>query len=99
MTVDIEVTIKKREQVQAAIRKILIDNLGVRREPDEIDPDTPLFGSGLGLDSVDNVELIVSIDVAFGVRLTNDPVGRAAFRTVNTLSDFVISQQENADVG
>ena len=51
--------IETREQALARIREILIQKLHVRRAPDEIDPDTPLFGTGLGLDSVDAVDLHV----------------------------------------
>ena len=48
---------EQRLQVLARVKQILIDTLNVRREPREIDPDTPLFGTGLRLDSLDAVEL------------------------------------------
>ena len=94
MTPEHEAIIRKREEVLARIRSILITNLDVRREPDEIDPDAPLFGSGLGLDSVDALEMIVSLEAAFKVKIPDDTVGRMALRTVNTLVDLVIEQQE-----
>lgn len=86
--------IAHRLDVLEQIRRILIDRLNVRREPDEIDPDTPLFGSGLGLDSVDAVELLVCLDTGFGVRLSGDSAGRAAMRTVNGLVDLVLAAEE-----
>ena len=105
MKTDITAHIARREEILARIRKILIDNLDIRREPDEIDPDTPLFGSGLGLDSVDAVELMVSLHSEFmvslhsefKVALPDDASGRTAMRTVNTLVDLVIRHQENKD--
>jgi len=86
--------IQQRDQILDRVRHVLISNLKVRREPDEIDPDTPLFGTGIGLDSVDAVELVVSLEVEFGIQMPNDAIGRLTMRTVNTLADLVIEQQE-----
>jgi acyl carrier protein len=89
--------IAHREEVLGRVRRVLRENLGVRREPQEIDPDTPLFGTGLGLDSVDAVELLVSLEAEFGVRLPNDITGRAVLRTVNSVVDLVIKWPELSD--
>jgi acyl carrier protein len=80
----------QRERALARVRAILIDDLHVRREPDEIDPDTPLFGTGLGLDSVDAVELLVSLESAFGMKLPEGGIDRRVMRTVNTVVDIVL---------
>ncbi len=97
MKTDLAAHIARREEILGGIRRILIDNLDVRREPDELDPDTPLFGSGLGLDSVDAVELMVSLYSEFQVKLPDDAAGRTAMRTLNTLVDIVLAQREAAD--
>ena len=89
--------IAARERVLGAVRRILIDDLGVHREPEEIDPDTPLFGSGLGLDSVDAVELMVAVYSTLKVTLPGDAAGRTALRTLNTLVDHVLAHREVAD--
>jgi acyl carrier protein len=86
--------VARREEILETVREILIENLDVQRAPDEIDPDTPLFGSGLGLDSVDAVELMVCVYSRFEVALTGDVVGRMALRTPNSLVDFVLAEQE-----
>jgi acyl carrier protein len=91
MTSTVEARIDHREAVLARIRAVLIEALGVRRAPDEIDPDTALFGSGLGLDSIDAVELVVQLDTEFNVQLPNDVFGRAEMRTVNGLVDLVLA--------
>ncbi len=91
---DLNAYIERRLDILSRVRRILIDNLGVRRAPNHIDPDTPLFGSGLGLDSVDAVELLICMEVEFGVRLPDDQVGKVDLRTVGTLVDLVLNQQE-----
>lgn len=94
MTSERDQYIATREDILARVRGVLRENLGVRREAQEIDPDTPLFGTGLGLDSVDAVELLVSLEAEFGVRLPNDVTGRAVLRTVNSVVDLVIRWPE-----
>lgn len=91
MDAELSATIERRNTVLARIRQILIDDMGVRREHDEIDPDTPLFGTGLGLDSVDAVELLVSVETEYAIRMPDEIVGRTALRTLNTLADTVLS--------
>lgn len=92
MNPELQAYLDIRSSVLERVRRILIDNLDVRRDPEEIDPDTPLFGTGLGLDSVDAVELLISLEVEFGVSLPDELVGRAMMRTVNNLVDLVMNQ-------
>lgn len=83
--------IDEREQILARLRSILIDELMVDARPEELDPDAPLFLAGLGLDSLDAVELVYFVQDAFG--LPDSPVGKAdlrAMRTLNTLVDRVL---------
>lgn len=99
MDTELARTIRRREEALDRIRTILIRSLGVRREPEEIDPDTPLFGTGLGLDSVDAVELVVSAESEFGVRVPDGPLARTGLRTVNTLVDLVLSLSKGGQDG
>ncbi|HSQ60235.1 MAG TPA: phosphopantetheine-binding protein [Acidobacteriota bacterium] len=98
MSLELDRYTAKRVEILGRVRRLLIDSLRVQREPDEIDPDAPLFGSGLGLDSLDAVELLVCLDADFGVKLPDDAFGRAEMRTVNSLVDLILAKEE-ADRG
>ena len=92
---DLAERIAERERILARIRTLLIGDLRVQRGEDEIDPDTPLFGTGLRLDSIDAVELVVAVESAFGLHLGQEPLGPGPFRTLNTLADFVLERQRS----
>lgn len=94
MNADLEARIRKREEVLAEVRLMLIEKLRVARLPEEIDPDAPLFGAGLGLDSLDAVELLVCLAADFGVKLSNEAVGRAEMRSVNSLVKLILAHRE-----
>ena len=61
--------------------------------PEQIDDDAPLFGTGLGLDSIDALELVVSLEKHFGVSVPNSDVARNALATVETIADYVEAQK------
>ena len=90
--------IQRRERILDKVRTLLVERLHVSRAPDEIDPDAPLFGTGLGLDSVDAVELLVSMESELGVKLPHDGLSRPAMRTVNTLVDLALTHGRTDDV-
>jgi acyl carrier protein len=55
----------------------------------DIDNQAPLFGEGLGLDSLDAVELVMLLEKHFGVRITDSEIARQAFGSINTLLAFI----------
>ena len=57
--------------------------------PGDIDDAEPLFVEGLGLDSIDALELVVALETDFGIRITDAAVAREAFSSVSALADFV----------
>ena len=62
-------------------------------EPEQIGPDDSLFGEGIGLDSIDAVELVVMLERHYGIRLTDMATAKAAFSSVRSLADFVQSHR------
>ena len=57
--------------------------------PDDIETDAPLFGEGLGLDSIDALELIVLLEKKYGIKLANPAEGKAIFTSVASIADYV----------
>jgi acyl carrier protein len=57
--------------------------------PEEIDNDAPLFGSGLGLDSIDALELIVLIEKKYGIKLKDPNKGKEVFKSVNVMAQYI----------
>ena len=60
--------------------------------PEQIDDDAPLFGTGLGLDSIDALELVVLLEKEYGIVIKDIEEGRPAFRSVRTLADFIAAK-------
>ena len=56
---------------------------------DDIDNDAPLFGEGLGLDSIDALELIVLLEKEYGIKLSDPAQGKEIFRSVNVMAKYV----------
>lgn len=58
-------------------------------QPADIDDAAPLFGDGLGLDSIDALELIVMLDKNYGIKLTDTKAGKDIFKSVNTMAEYI----------
>ena len=78
--------------LRARIKEMLVKNLMLQVTPEQIADDMPLFGpDGLGLDSIDSLELVVSMEKTFGVGVPNSEVAGKALRSVNTINDYIIA--------
>jgi len=90
MRPELKEEIAQRERVFNQIVEMLVVALQLECPPEEIDPDTPLFGTGFALDSVDAVEIIVSLETDFGISL-DESDSKDSLRTINTLVDLVLN--------
>lgn len=78
------------ENLIEELKKHIIDVLNLEDMTiDEIETDAPLFGTGLGLDSIDALELIVMLEKQYGIKLANPAEGKAIFKSVATMADYV----------
>jgi len=68
----------------------LIATVGLTdRKPEQIRPDDPLVGQGLGLDSIDILEIVVMLEQDYGVKIDNKELGQQAFASLRTLAEFI----------
>lgn len=63
-------------------------------EPDDIDVNEPLFGDGLGLDSIDALELIVLLEKNYGIKIENPKDGKTIFHSIQTMAEYIKSRQK-----
>jgi acyl carrier protein len=76
------------------IKEMLVKSLMLQTTPAEIGDETPLFGAnGLGLDSIDALELVVSMEKTFGVGVPNSEVASKALQNVNSIHDYLLEQR------
>ena len=83
------------EQLMQELKEVLIESLNLEDiTPDEIDNEAPLFGDeGLGLDSIDALEIILILERNYGIRIANPAEGKSIFYSVRTLADFITANR------
>jgi len=74
------------------VKEMLIETLHLRMDPSEIVDSEPLFGEGLGLDSVDAIELVTAIEKRFGTVIESEEAAREAFQSVDALVDYLAAR-------
>jgi len=85
------------EDLKPRLKAILVERLKLERSADSIGDSEPLFGpDGLGLDSIDALELVLGVEQEFGVRIENEEVGTEALASIEQLARFVASKQAGA---
>ncbi len=84
------------EDLVLKLRKEIIDQLQVEGiTPEEVDPEAPLFGEGgLGLDSIDVLELVVLLDKNYGIKIRASKDGPKIFYSVKSIAEYIMDQQK-----
>jgi acyl carrier protein len=83
-----------KETLKSELKILIIETLRLEDvKPDSIKDEDPLFGEGLGLDSIDALELVVAIEKHYGVLIEDEEVGVEAFASIDALADFVIDKK------
>ena len=78
------------------IRNLMVENLMLQVTPAEITDELPLFGpGGLGLDSVDALQLVVALDKSFGLKIRDPEAAKAILKNVSTIADAVRGMPKN----
>ncbi len=78
------------EELIKELKEEIIEALNLEEmTADDINTDDPLFGDGLGLDSIDALELIVLLEKKYGIKLTNPAAAKGIFKSVATIAEYV----------
>lgn len=83
------------QELISTLKQQIVEQLNLKHiKPEEIGDDQPLFVDGLGLDSIDALELIVLLQQKYGIKLANPEEGPKVFHTVRTLAEFITANQK-----
>lgn len=83
------------EEIIPKLKEQLIEALNLEEiTPDDIDADAPLFGDGLGLDSIDALEIILILEKNYGIRLENTAEAKPHFFSVRTLAEYIAANSK-----
>lgn len=85
--------VNTRHELVEKLTRVIVDDLVLEWSPREIDPDAPLFGTGLQLDSIDAVELVVCVERAFEIKLSSS-FNIYDMRTINKMADAILKAGE-----
>lgn len=82
------------DELVFALKQQIIEALNLEEMlPEDIDENAPLFGEGLGLDSIDALELIVILDKFYGIKLASPAEGKAIFKNIKSIADYITANR------
>ena len=83
------------EELIPKVKQMIIDSLRIEgMSPDEIETDAPLFGEGLGLDSIDALQLVVAMEKEFGVVVPDAATGTTVFASVRSMAAYIAQHRK-----
>jgi len=85
-----------QEELIEQLKVQIIESLSLQDDitPDEIDPDAPLFVEGLGLDSIDAIELILLLDKKYGIKIENPQKRKEVLKSVRAMAELILSKEK-----
>ena len=82
------------DKLKAQLKEQILEALSLdEMKPEEIDDNAPLFGEGLGLDSIDALELIVLMEKQYGIKLSNPTEGKEVFKSINVMAEDIAKKR------
>ena len=85
---------QSREELAAKLKRLIVDALMLKRTPESIPSEGPLFGpDSLGLDSIDALQLVVILEKEFGVPIRDAALAQKVFQNVDTIIDYILACQ------
>jgi acyl carrier protein len=86
---------KEMEELIEKLKVQIIEQLNLEdMEPEDIDMEEPLFGNGMGLDSIDALELIVLLEKEYGIKIQNPKDGQKIFYSIKSMAEFITAHQK-----
>ena len=86
------------DALESQVKHAIVRCLRMPIAAGEIQNDMPLFGEGLGLDSIDALEIVLELQRSFGVVVSDEQMGQRVLRSVRTIADFIRSSSSHAEL-
>lgn len=87
------------DTLKIKVKEMIIKDLKLEDiRPEDIVDDAPLFVEGLGLDSLEALQLVVSVEENFGVLIPDENVGKIAFASVNALAEYILRERQKGNI-
>ena len=81
------------QDLKYELKKQIIGELNLQDiKPEDIKDDAPLFGDGLGLDSIDALELVVILENYHGVKIPDETIGKKVLESINTMAEYILEE-------
>lgn len=85
------------QDLKTTLKQQIIESLNLQgMKPEDIDDNAPLFGEGLGLDSIDSLELMVLLERNYGIKIEDAREGRKVLTSVQSMAEYIQAHQQTA---